>query len=145
MSKVIDVLNKQLSNWSVLFVKLHNFHWYVKGPQFFTLHTKFQELYEESVLHIDELAERVLALNGKPLAAMGDYLRAATVKEAAGNEAPEQMVAAIIADYSVMIGELKEGMAAAQEASDETTSDMLLAIHTQLEKHVWMLSAFLKS
>lgn len=138
-----DVLNKQIANWSVLFVKLHNFHWYVKGSQFFTLHLKFEELYTEAALHIDNLAERVLAIKGKPLATMKDYLATSSVKEASGSENANEMVAATIADFETVIAELKDGMKAAEEADDETTGDMLLAIHTSLEKHVWMLSSFL--
>lgn len=137
------VLNKQISNWGVLFVKLHNFHWYVKGTQFFTLHLKFEELYTEAALHIDTLAERVLAIKGKPLAKMSDYLATASIKEARGDETATEQVAATIADFETVIAELKEGMKAAEEANDETTGDLLLAIHTSLEKHVWMLSSFL--
>lgn len=138
-----DVLNKQIANWSVLFVKLHNFHWYVKGGQFFTLHLKFEELYNEAALHIDNLAERVLAIKGQPLAAMKDYLEASSIKEARGSENASEMVASVIADFETLIAELKEGMKAAEAADDETTGDMLLAIHTGLEKHVWMLTSFL--
>ncbi|MBJ6360472.1 Dps family protein [Paenibacillus sp. GCM10012307] len=136
------VLNRQIASWSVLYVKLHHYHWYVNGPQFFTLHAKFQELYEEAALHVDELAERLLALQGKPLARMSEYLAAASVEEAKNGQTAEQMVDTLIQDYTVLIAELKEGMAAAQEQNDETTADLLLAIHTGLEKHVWMLKAF---
>lgn len=144
MSDTVAVINKQLSNWSVLFVKLHNYHWNVKGPQFFTLHTKFEELYNEAALHIDELAERILALGGRPVATMRQYLETASVKEATDNEPASEMVQSIIDDYSTMIGELKAGMEVAQGADDETTADLLLGIHTELEKHVWMLRSFLK-
>lgn len=135
-------LNRQIANWSVLYIKLHNYHWYVKGSQFFTLHAKFQEFYEEAALHVDEIAERLLAIKGQPLAKMSDYLETASVKEATGNETAVEMVDQLIEDFAIIIGELKEGMEAAQSAGDETTADMLLAIHTTLEKHVWMLSAF---
>lgn len=135
-------LNRQIANWSILYIKLHNYHWYVKGSQFFTLHEKFQEFYEEAALHVDEIAERLLAVKGQPLAKMSDYLEASSIKEASGNETAVEMVDQLIHDFSVIIEELKAGMAAAQEAGDETTADMLLAIHTALEKHVWMLSAF---
>ncbi|EMT45588.1 MULTISPECIES: Dps family protein [Anoxybacillus] len=141
--KLIDIVNKQIANWNVLYVKLHNYHWYVKGPQFFTLHTKFEELYNEAALHIDELAERLLALGGKPLATMKDYLAAASVHEAKGNETAEEMVEEIVRDFETMIRELKEGMNYAGEIDDETTGDMLLGIHQSLEKHVWMLKSFL--
>lgn len=139
---VQDILNKQVSNWSVLYVKLHNFHWYVKGSQFFTLHVKFQEFYEEAALHVDELAERLLAIGGKPEATMARYLESASIKEAKGNESAEQMVDTLIDDFGTVIEELKEGMEKAEKADDETTADMLLAIHSTLEKHVWMLKAF---
>ncbi len=142
MKKIQDHLNLQIANWSVLYIKLHNYHWYVTGPQFFTLHAKFQELYEEAALHVDEIAERLLAIKGKPIATMKDYLETSSVKEATGKEDAVQMVDQLIKDFTKVIGELKEGMEAAQEAADETTADMLLAIHTSLEKHVWMLSAF---
>lgn len=135
-------LNRQIANWSVLYIKLHNYHWYVKGSQFFTLHAKFQEFYEEAALHVDEIAERLLAVKGQPLAKMSDYLETASIKEASGSETAVEMVDQLIHDFTVIIAELKEGMEAAQGAGDETTADMLLAIHTSLEKHVWMLSAF---
>ncbi len=138
-----QVVNKQIANWTVLYIKLHNFHWFVKGQQFFTLHTKFEELYTEAALHIDELAERLLALDGKPVATMKGALELASVKEATGSETAEQMVQSIVDDFTVLIGELKEGMTLAGEVDDETTGDMLLAIHSSLEKHVWMLKSFL--
>jgi len=142
MTKLHDILNKQISTWSVLYVKLHNYHWYVKGNQFFTLHVKFQELYEESTLHLDDLAERLLALEGKPVATMKEHLELSSVKEATGKETSEEMVNTLISDFSNVAGELKEGMDQAQKKGDETTSDMLLAIHKSLEKHIWMLKAF---
>ncbi|MCM3267939.1 Dps family protein [Paenibacillus elgii] len=137
------LLNNQIASWSVLYVKLHNYHWYVKGPQFFTLHTKFEELYTEAALHVDTLAERLLALGGKPVATMSGSLRLASVREAEGEENAEQMVAALVNDFTLIIGELKTGMKYAESVEDETTGDLLLAIHSSLEKHVWMLNAFL--
>lgn len=143
MSNVTDVLNKQIANWSVLYVKLHNYHWYVKGESFFTLHTKFEEFYNEAGVHIDEIAERLLAVGGKPVATMKEYLETSSVQEASGNENAEEMVQSLSKDFTMIMGELKEGMTVAEKADDEMTADMLLAIHTSLEKHDWMLKAFL--
>lgn len=144
MSKSItEILNTQIANWSLLFIKLHNYHWYIKGPQFFTLHAKFEELYNEAALHVDELAERLLALKGSPVATMREVLEKATIHEASGSENAEQMVRSIANDFGTIIGELKEGLSIAEEAGDETTGDMLLGIHSSLEKHVWMLESFL--
>jgi starvation-inducible DNA-binding protein len=142
-NQLTQVINKQIANWSVLYMKLHNFHWYVKGNNFFTLHTKFEEFYNEAGLHVDELAERLLAIGGAPVATMKECLELASVSEANGSEKAEQMVQSVSDDFSIVIGELKEGMSLAEEMDDETTADMLLAIHSGLEKHVWMLKAFL--
>lgn len=142
-NRLAEILNKQLANWNVLFVKLHNYHWYVKGEQFFTLHTKFEELYTEAATYIDELAERLLSIGGQPIATMKEYLAQASVQEASGQETAEEMVQNIANDFYVMIGELKEGISLAEEANDEATGDLLLGIHSSLEKHAWMLKAFL--
>lgn len=142
-NELTQMVNQQIANWTVLYIKLHNYHWYVTGPEFFTLHAKFEELYNEAALHIDELAERLLAMGDKPVATMTGALVLASVKEAAGDESASDMVASIVHDYSTMIEELKRGMELAGEVHDETTSDLLLSIHSGLEKHVWMLNSFL--
>jgi starvation-inducible DNA-binding protein len=141
-TEIVNLLNLQIANWSILYIKLHQYHWYVKGPQFFTLHLKFEELYNEAALHVDTLAERVLAIGGKPLATMADYLKVSSIHEAGGTERAAEMVRAIEQDFRILIAELRSTMELSQQANDETTSDMLLAIHTSLEKHVWMLSSF---
>ncbi|MEH7302689.1 Dps family protein [Neobacillus drentensis] len=142
-NQLVDVLNKQIANWSVLYIKLHNYHWYVKGENFFTLHTKFEEFYNEAGLHVDELAERLLAVGGNPVATMKECLKLSSIEEASGKESASDMVQSIINDFSIITGELKEGMSTAEELDDETTGDMLLAIHSGLEKHIWMLNAYL--
>ncbi|WP_169089576.1 Dps family protein [Paenibacillus sp. PL91] len=141
--KRMEVLNTQIANWSLLFTKLHNYHWYVKGQQFFTLHLKFEELYTEAALHTDNLAERLLALGGSPVATLHGILETATVKDAVGNESAAEMVRTLVADFGTIINELKEGISIANREDDETTGDMLLAIHYSVEKHVWMLKSFL--
>jgi len=144
MSKELDkVLNEQVANFGVLYIKLHNFHWFVKGSQFFTLHLKFEELYNEATLHFDAVAERLLTLGGQPVATMKEMLSLSSIKEADGSEKAEAMVANLVEDFNLVIGQLKEGMEIAEKAGDETTGDMLLAIHASLEKHVWMLNSFL--
>ncbi|WP_088067505.1 Dps family protein [Gottfriedia luciferensis] len=139
----VDVLNKQIADWNVLFVKLHNYHWYVKGPNFFTLHTKFEEFYNEASLHIDELAERVLIIGGKPLATMREYLDTSNIKEAYKHLKADEMVQDLIKDFYYVIEELKEGMEISDLENDPVTHDLLLTIREKLAKHIWMLTAFL--
>lgn len=138
-----DVLNKQLADWNVLLVKLHNYHWNVKGPHFFTLHAKFEELYNEATIHIDNLAERILILGDKPIATMREYLDASGIKEGNNYTKPNDMVRDLVSNYSYFIEELKNGMVIAEQDNDSVTHDLLLAISEQLAKHIWMLKAFL--
>lgn len=142
-TQVMEMLNKQVANWTVLYTKLHNHHWYVKGPHFFSLHEKFEELYNEADENIDELAERLLAIGGKPVATLKDALQMASIGEVEETLDANGMVQSIVDDFTILIDELKEGMEIAEKAGDESTSDMFLAIHTSLEKHNWMLKAFL--
>jgi len=139
---VSAVLNQQIANWTVLHMKLHNFHWYVKGPQFFTLHAKFEELYTEAAANVDVLAERLLAIGGRPVATLTDSLRLSSVREAGGDETAERMATTVAEDFAQLAGELRQGIKIAESFDDEDTADLLLGMKTNLEKHAWMLNAF---
>ncbi|MFF2153737.1 Dps family protein [Paenibacillus chitinolyticus] len=141
--KTVTQLNQLAADWTVLSMKLRNFHWFVNGPHFFTLHAKFEEFYNEAAQHIDEIAERVLALKGKPVATLAEALKLARLEEAAGSETAEQMVEAVRGDFERLVGYLQESIAAAEEEGDEPTADMLIGLQASLQKHVWMLGAFL--
>ncbi|MBB6672728.1 Dps family protein [Cohnella nanjingensis] len=143
MTALSNVFNQQIANWTVLYTKLHHFHWNVKGPHFFTLHAKFEELYGEAAERMDVLAERLLALGGRPVSSLKESLSLATISEAAGGESAEQMVAAIAQDFSRLVEELNEGIAAAEAAHDEPTADLFIGMVADLQKSVWMLNAFL--
>lgn len=79
--KLINFLNQLLSNCFVMYVKLHRYHWYVQGQHFFQLHALFEEMYTTIADDIDELAERVLAIDGKPLATMIKYIKRQRLKK----------------------------------------------------------------
>ncbi|MFJ7970973.1 Dps family protein [Psychrobacillus sp. NPDC096389] len=136
-------LNKQVANWSVLYTKLHNFHWYVKGPSFFTLHAKFEELYNEATLNMDEIAERLLTLGESPVATLKEHLELSDIKEAKNKESADEMVQAVVDDFDKIMKSLKKGMEEAAKEEDDMTEDMLNAIYQKTEKHQWMLNAFL--
>lgn len=142
-SSIEQVLNRQVANLNVLYVKIHNYHWYVKGEQFFALHVKFEELYDDITLKMDEVAERLLSIKGSPAATMKEYLEIATIQEATGKEDARGMVQALIEDFATVAEELTEGIELAEENSDQPTADLFIKIRTDLEKNQWMLRAFL--
>jgi len=140
---VEQVLNRQVANLNVLYVKIHNYHWYVKGPNFFTLHVKFEEFYNEVTVQMDEIAERILTLKGSPAATMKEYLELSSIQEAAGGEDANTMVQNLIEDFATLSNEYQEGIEVADAAEDQPTSDMLTGFKADLEKHMWMLRSFL--
>lgn len=136
-------LNEQIANWSVLYTKLHRFHWYVKGPVFFTLHLKFEELYNAAGLTVDQLAERLLAIGGQPIATMKEYLETATIQETANETKSTEMVSALVQDYA----KVKEGLVQlaelAESENDTITHDLAVGLIEQIDTNLWMLNAYL--
>jgi starvation-inducible DNA-binding protein len=141
--KLETQLNKQLANWNVLFTKLHNYHWYVTGSDFFTLHAKFEEFYNEAANYIDEIAERILTIQGKPIATLREYLEYSSIAEATGNEQAREMVSTIAEDFTTIIAESDALIKIAEELGDVPTADQFIGIKTSIEQHNWMLRAYL--
>ncbi|VEU82897.1 Dps family protein [Acholeplasma hippikon] len=142
MTDLQKQLNKQVANFQVLNVKLHHFHWYVKGPNFFTLHAKFEELYEMVNEYYDSFAERLLTIGGKPATKMQTYLELSSISETSTYDSLE-MVDELIKDFKLVVLELKELTVLAQDHEDEQTADLAITTAEALEKHIWMLRAFL--
>ncbi|KAB2329930.1 DNA starvation/stationary phase protection protein [Cytobacillus depressus] len=143
MENLFSALNVQISNWSVLYTKLHRYHWFVKGPLFFTLHEKFEELYNEAAGVVDEAAERLLAIGGKPVATMKEYLSIATIEETNGETNANDMVASLINDYKLLKTELKELADLADQHDNDTINDLAVELLVKVDTHIWMLSAYL--
>jgi starvation-inducible DNA-binding protein len=143
MKKLHDSMNVQLSNWTILYVKLHHFHWYVKGPHFPVLHVKFEELYEMASLKLDELAERLLAIEGKPASTMKEFLSLATIQEANKTQTENDILSTTIADLTALVEGLEETAKIAEEAKDDATADVIIGQVEQLQKQIWMLKSTL--
>ncbi len=143
MSNLHDAMNVQLSNWAVLYVKLHHFHWYVKGPHFPTLHAKFEELYDLAAEKLDELAERILTIGGRPLSTMKEYLDKATLQEASKGGSEDNMLQQAVQDLQALVAGLQQAAKLAEEAGDDATTDLFVGQIGELQKQIWLLSATL--
>ncbi|MBY8910774.1 DNA starvation/stationary phase protection protein, partial [Salinicoccus roseus] len=120
-----------------------NYHWYVKGHNFFSLHDKFEELYDTASTYVDELAERLLAIGGEPIGKQSDAIEKASVKEAEYDIDANEMVRQLAQDYDTVIKELDEGKKIAEDAGDDRTADIFIGMITDIEKNNWMLKSFL--
>jgi len=143
MNKLQDAMNVQLSNWMLLYVKLHHFHWYVKGPHFPVLHAKFEELYDMAALKLDELAERILTIEGKPVSTMKECLSKATLEEAKSDGAEDDMLAETIKDLQALVQGLDATAKLAEKSDDDATADLLVGHIEEVQKQIWMLKSTL--
>ncbi|QQK76307.1 DNA starvation/stationary phase protection protein [Salicibibacter cibarius] len=136
-------LNRELANMQVLYVKLHNYHWFVKGSHFFSLHEKFEELYNKTKDYIDDYAEQMLAIQVKPLATMKDYLANATIEEASGNEEEQEMVETLVADLQFVSNQLLETVENLEDQNALSLADAVQDIARDYQKDGWMLRSYL--
>lgn len=139
-----EKMNQYLANQQLMYIKLHNLHWYVKGRSFFTLHAKLEELYNQTAEILDEVAERLLALDAFPVASAKGALAIATIKEL--DDVPissEDTVKKMIDDVDYWIRDTKEIVALAEEADDGATADQFNGYLMEYQKLMWMLKSYL--
>ena len=140
---VVDMLNDYLANYHIHYQKLRGCHWNIKGQNFFTLHVKFEELYTNAQLTIDEIAERVLTLGKPPHSRFADYIKESTIKEIDTIGMNDMaMVDEVLADMAKLIEIERDLLEASDEAGDDGTNDMVNRFMQFKEKTNWMLRSF---
>lgn len=140
--KLANGLNELLANYQMFYQNLRGFHWNIKGEKFFELHLKFEELYNDVILKIDEVAERILTLEHTPLHTFSDYIKTSEIAEAKNLTDAKSTVDATLSYFKVLIVKQRELLKVAQELGDEGSATLLSDYITAQEKIVWMLSAY---
>ncbi|HMG94321.1 MAG TPA: DNA starvation/stationary phase protection protein [Chryseolinea sp.] len=143
IQNVCTALNQLLANYSVHYQKLRNYHWNVKGSDFFDLHEQFEMQYTEALKNIDDIAERIRIFQETPLSTMKEYLEASEIKETTSSLTSDLMVREILSDYRILLEHMFAVVEIAAEQNDSGTEEMIKVFIHNLEKHHWMLSAFL--
>ena len=143
---VIELLNVDLADLYLLLIKTKKYHWDVIGPQFRTLHTLWEEHYNQLTINIDETAERVRQLGGYPLGTAAGFVQYSTIKEHP-NDLPSanEMVARLVQDHEQVIRNLRDHIdQSGEKFHDEGTADFLTGLMEQHEEMAWMLRSFLE-
>lgn len=137
-------LNQVLADSYALMALTHLAHWNVEGPGFFALHTAFQTQYEELFLAVDEIAERIRALNAYAIGGLGQFAQAAQMNEFAAPLAQEDYVKRLIAANEKLLTDAAQARDLAGKASDAESQDLMIGRITLHQKTIWMLKSFLK-
>ena len=140
LSKELNVL---LANFQRYYQNLRGIHWNIKGKRFFDLHVKFEELYDDANIKVDEIAERVLTLGGTPLHTFEDYSEHSSVPVGKNVTKDEDAIRLIVDSLKELLIIERRILDASDEANDEGTNSMMSDLITEQEKTVWMMKAWL--
>ncbi|GAA4454120.1 Dps family protein [Rurimicrobium arvi] len=141
--KLADKLNDLLANYSIFYQNVRGYHWNIKGEKFFELHVKFEELYNDLLLKIDEIAERILTLGHAPAHNYSGYKKASTITESSQVSDGIKAVGDILNSFKVIISLQRELLELSSDTNDEGTNALMSDYIRAQEKMVWMYSAFL--
>ncbi len=139
-----EKLNLLLANYQLFYINARGFHWNITGEKFFELHLKFEELYTDALLKVDEIAERILTLGSTPLHTFSDYTKHSKIKEAKDVTEGKQAVKKVLDGFSTLLELEREILALSGDADDEGTNALMSDYIREQEKSVWMYSAYLK-
>ncbi|MCB9047054.1 MAG: DNA starvation/stationary phase protection protein [Chitinophagales bacterium] len=141
--KLADGLNNLLANYQVFYMNIRGFHWNIKGQKFFELHIKFEELYNDVILKIDEIAERIVTIGETPYHSYTSFLKNSVIKEHTNVSDGIKCVEHIVNDFQVLLGMQRELLDMSADANDEGTNSMMSDYIRAQEKLVWMYNSFL--
>ncbi len=141
--KLAELLNVLLANYQLFYINSRGFHWNIKGEKFFELHLKFEELYTDTQIKIDEIAERILTLGHTPNHTFTDFLKLSQIKEQKNITDGVKAVNSVIDSFGILLEIERNLLSLSAEAEDEGTNALVSDYIRQQEKLVWMYSAYL--
>ncbi|MCT4640593.1 MAG: DNA starvation/stationary phase protection protein [Bacteroidales bacterium] len=142
--QLAEKLNVLLANYQMYYQNLRGLHWNIKGKKFFELHLKFEELYNDAIVKIDEVAERVLTLGETPTHTYSDYIKNSIITEAKNVSDGDKGVEITLNNIKSILEIERSILPIAEDAQDEGTLTLLTDYITQQEKVAWMLASYLQ-
>lgn len=140
---VVEGLSQLLADFQVFYANLRGLHWNVKGKRFFSLHAKYEELYNDAAEKIDEIAERLLQLGATPENRFSEYLKVSSIEETGNQPTGKEGVETVLDNLSNLIKQERELSKLASEIDDNATVGLIDGFLEGQEKTVWMLVSFL--
>ncbi len=139
---VVEKLNELLANYSVFYQNVRGYHWNIKGENFFELHQKFEELYDNLFSKIDEIAERILTLGSVPNHAFSAYYKLSEIEDSDYVSDGVTAIKQILDSLKVVIKLQREILDISDDADDEGTNAIMSDYIREQEKLYWMYSAY---
>jgi starvation-inducible DNA-binding protein len=137
-----EKLNHLLANYMVFYQNTRGLHWNIRGEKFFELHLKFEELYTNLLVKVDEVAERILTLGATPLHSFEDYLQASEIRPVKNVSNAGKAVQSVLKAFETLLVLQREILILSADACDEGTNALMSDYIREQEKLVWMYSAY---
>jgi len=142
--QIADGLARVLADTYTLYLKTHNYHWNVTGPEFNSLHLMFMAQYTALAVTVDDIAERIRALGFPAPGSYAAFSRLSSIKDEEGTPTAEEMVSELVKGHEALVRTARKTFPAADKGEDEATADLLTQIIRASEKTAWMLRAQLE-
>lgn len=143
--KLAKELNELLADYQIFYMNVRGYHWNIRGINFFELHAKFEEVYDDLVIKVDEIAERILTLGYRPSNAFSEYLKIADIKEHTGVSSAKDCLQGTLEGFKALLSKQRAILETASDVGDEGTASQMSDYITEQEKLIWMYSAACES
>lgn len=141
--KTKEVLNQLVADLTQMHMIVHQHHWYMRGNRFLKLHPYLDDVMDELADQLDQVSERLIALDGSPVSTLGEIAAKTKIKDEKGNwnETIDERYGKIVDGYHYLDDLYQKGLEVSDEEGDYSTNDMFTGFHTAIEKRIWMMSA----
>ncbi|MCR5527564.1 MAG: DNA starvation/stationary phase protection protein [Lachnospiraceae bacterium] len=143
--RIIDLTNKYLADIAVSYIKIHNLHWNVVGPQFKAVHEYLESIYDGYSEKLDEVAELIRMNGAFPAASLKEYLELSDISELDSKEIKvEDAVKELLKNISSL---RDEAAAIRKDASEEDAFSLVNVLEDHIsgyEKNIWFIESMLK-
>jgi starvation-inducible DNA-binding protein len=144
METLIQLMKKVLADTFSFYLKSHNFHWNVEGPNFNDYHTFFGNLYIELHAAIDPIAEQIRTLDVYTPGSLKRFSEITEIEDELNIPNATEMVKKLQADNEIVLKTLNLALKFAIKEDKQGLANFLadrIDIHN---KHNWMLKALSK-
>lgn len=141
--KTKEVLNQLVADLTQMHMIVHQHHWYMRGNRFLKLHPYLDDVMDELADQLDQVSERLIALDGSPVSTLSEIAAKTKIKDEKGNwnETIDERYGKIVDGYHYLDDLYQKGLEVSDEEGDYSTNDMFTGFHTAIEKRIWMMSA----
>lgn len=140
-SETVSKLKRLLSSWTVFYQKAHTYHWDLRGENFLSFHKHLKTLYDESVEHTDEIAERLRQIGEITALTLNGASADSVVQDSNDENTPEGIASDLITSIAQLTSLQTEIFNEADEQGDYVTADLMTQLSKWCEFNSWFLSS----